>query len=185
MIRAFVALLLLAIPPAARADEASWTALKQGGHVLLMRHALAPGVSDPAGFRIDDCATQRNLSDEGRRQASRFGAELRRHGVSVDRVLTSGWCRARDTAAAMDVGEGDIEPALNSFFGRREAGAAQTAVLRTLVNNWRGPGTLVLVTHQVNITALTGVHPGSGEAVVLKPARDGFEIVGRIGTGSG
>ena len=180
MIRLLFAFLFFATPSMSQADEAVWRALKQDGHVLLMRHALAPGVGDPPGFRIEDCATQRNLSGEGRRQAASFGAELRRRGIAVGRVMASGWCRAKDTATLLEVSQVAIEPALNSLFGRSEAREAQTGALRRIIAEWRGPGTLVLVTHQVNITALTGLSAASGEAVVLKPGQDGFEVVGRL-----
>jgi phosphohistidine phosphatase SixA len=186
MMRFLLPLLLLFAPAGpAKAEEAVWAALNRGGHVLLMRHAAAPGVGDPSGFRLEDCATQRNLSQEGRRQAAAFGAELRRRGVPVDRVLTSGWCRAKDTAALLGMGSAELDPALNSLFGRSEGRDTQTAALRRAVAGWRGPGTLVMVTHQVNITALTGIHPASGEAVLLKPGQDGFEIVGRLPAGLG
>lgn len=176
-----LALCLILLPAAApaRADErAAWTALEQGGHVALMRHAVTvPGVGDPPGFRLDDCATQRLLSETGRNWARRFGAELRERGVTGARVLTSAWCRCVDTAELMDLGPVEVFEPLNSFFGTRGDGAEQTAAVRDLMAAWQGPGTLVLVTHQVNVTALTGIYPASGEVVVLRP---GGEVVGRI-----
>lgn len=175
---AFWLILLLAAGPA-RADEgAAWAALGQGGHVALMRHAVTvPGVGDPPGFRLDDCATQRLLSDAGRDQARRIGAGLRERGAASGRVLTSAWCRCVETAELMDLGPAEVFEPLNSFFGTGDDGARQTAAVRELMAAWQGPGTLVLVTHQVNITALTGIYPASGEIVVLRPHG---EVVGRI-----
>ncbi len=136
-----------------------------------------PGVGDPPDFRLGDCATQRLLSDAGRDQAKAIGAALRERGVKADRVLSSAWCRCVDTAELMDLGPVEVFEPLNSFFGTGDAAARQTEAVRKLIGDWKGPGTLVLVTHQVNVTALTDVFPASGEMVVLRP--DGRSI-GRI-----
>ena len=176
--RLLLALMLLTSAPA-HADEAdAWAALGEGGHIILMRHAATvPGTGDPPGFRLGDCATQRLLSDAGREQAKAIGDALRERGVTADRVLSSAWCRCVDTAELMDVGAVEIFEPLNSFFNSGDAERRRTEAVRELVGGWKGPGTLVLVTHQVNVTALTGVVPASGEMVVLRP--DG-EAVGRI-----
>ena len=173
-----IAVFLSAAVPA-RADEAAaWAALREGGKIILMRHATTnPGVGDPPGFRLDDCSTQRVLSSAGRDQAKSIGAALRENGVKAGRILTSAWCRCVDTAELMDLGPVEVFEPLNSFFGTRGDGAEQTAAVRDLMAAWQGPGTLVLVTHQVNVTALTGIYPASGEVVVLRP---GGEVVGRI-----
>jgi phosphohistidine phosphatase SixA len=171
-------LLPVAGSPAAFASEradALWAALAKPGHVALMRHADAPGTGDPAGFRIGDCATQRNLGERGRGQARALGAEFRRRGVAVSQVLTSQWCRARETAQLMALGPLVEEPAaLNSFFGRPgERETATAALRRRLAALPADAATVVMVTHQVNITALTGVFPRSGEIVVLRRAAEG------------
>jgi phosphohistidine phosphatase SixA len=182
MPRALLALLvaLLVGPPTASASpEAAWTALREGGAVALIRHARAPGTGDPAGFRLGDCATQRNLSDEGRRQAVDLGRLFADRGVPVGRVLTSGWCRAGETAR-LAFGTADRWPPLDSVFSDRAEAGPRTAALREAVGAWAGPGTLVLVTHQVNITALTGIVPREGEVVVLAVRDGGFTVVGRV-----
>lgn len=165
---------LLAGSALAQASD-PWPALAQPGAVLLVRHALAPGVGDPPGMRIGDCATQRNLSDDGRAQARRLGELLRGRGVQVGAVWTSQWCRTRETARlAFPQAAVRDETAFNSFFQQGSAAAdAQTARARALLADWRGPGTLVVVTHQVNITALTGLGASSGEGVVLRRGPDG------------
>lgn len=158
-----------------------WAALASGGHVAMIRHAEAPGVGDPPAFRLDDCSTQRNLSDGGRAQADRIGAAFRDTGVAVDLVLTSGWCRCIETATRA-FGGAAVWPALHSFFQDGSTETEQTAETRAGVAAWAGPGSLVLVTHQVNITALTGIFPASGEVIVLKPLPErpeGFVVVGR------
>ena len=95
-----------------------------------MRHALAPGTGDPAGFALGDCSTQRNLDDRGRAQARRTGQALREAGVTFDHVWTSQWCRARDTAELLDMGEVVEKPPLNSFFAGQGDRARQTAETR-------------------------------------------------------
>lgn len=168
-----------AAPLAAAADNAAWTALGTSG-IVLFRHALAPGTGDPAGFRLGDCATQRNLSAEGRAQARRLGERFRARGVAVGAVRTSQWCRARETAELAFPGQVAEAPAFNSFFGDASSAPRQTAAARAELAAWRGPGVLVVFTHQVNITALTDVYPASGEGVVLRSRADGVEVVGRL-----
>jgi phosphohistidine phosphatase SixA len=153
----------------------------QNGVVILFRHAIAPGGGDPAGFRLGDCATQRNLDAQGREQARRIGEQLRRAGISVSAVWTSQWCRTRETAALAFAGQRVVDqPAFNSFFDDRSKAGEQTARARALLQAWRGPGVLVVTTHQVNITALTGVTPSSGEGIVVRIANDAVVVVGRI-----
>jgi broad specificity phosphatase PhoE len=165
--RRSLAAALLCAPFPARADEAAWDLLRQGRAAAVMRHAIAPGGGDPPGFRLEACETQRNLSDEGRAQARAIGAAFRSRGIGAATVLTSGWCRARETAELLGLGAVAREPMLDSFFGDRSRGPGQTEALRALLAGWSG-GPLVLVTHQVNITALTGVFPASGEAVLVR-----------------
>ena len=175
-------LLLLAPRPGFAQDaEAAWAALRQGGHVALVRHATAPGTGDPPGFRLDDCATQRNLSPAGRVQAKAIGANLRWHGVRIDGVYSSQWCRCLETARLMGLGEVIALPALNSFFTEPEREAPQMAELRVWLADQPQTGAIVLVTHQVVITALTGIVPASGEIVVVRPTQGGdLQLVGRI-----
>lgn len=185
-----LALLLTALPllswPALGIEtdrERLWSALVSPGHVVLMRHADAPGTGDPAAFRIGDCGTQRNLGERGRAQARRLGEEFRRRSIAVSLVLTSQWCRARETAELMAVGPVEDEATgLNSFFGRPgERDAATVALRRRLATLPADAATVVMVTHQVNITALTGVFPASGEMVVLKRDPQGeFSTLGRL-----
>ncbi|WP_458526573.1 histidine phosphatase family protein [Onishia taeanensis] len=179
-----LALLFLAWPLFAQAqaqaqaqdsDTDAWAALARGGHVALMRHALAPGTGDPAGFSRDDCTTQRNLSAEGRAQARAIGERFRERGIEVHEVRSSRWCRCLDTAHLLGLGEVIPTPALDSFFRDRDAAERQTGETRALIEAWSGKGPLILVTHQVNITALTGVYPRSGEILVLST-----EEVGKV-----
>jgi phosphohistidine phosphatase SixA len=172
--------ILLPLAVAAQEGEALVAVLRGGGHVLLIRHATAPGVGDPPGFRLEDCATQRNLSEAGREEARRLGAALKARGVPVGRVLSSRWCRCVDTAT-LAFGRVEPWPPLDSFFADRSRERAQTAEVRRLVGARPRDGNLVLVTHQVNISVLAGVSPASGEVVVLAPQEDAtFRVAGRL-----
>jgi phosphohistidine phosphatase SixA len=168
----------------ARADAALWAQLRAGGLVLLVRHAETdPGAGDPPGFRLEDCATQRNLNAAGRDQARRFGEALRRERVPVERVLSSEWCRCRDTAT-LAFGRYEPWPALNNLFGRAENEPAQTRALRERAGAHRGAGNLVLVTHGATILPIAGVNPAQGEIVVMRPAGAGrLELLGRLRPG--
>ena len=173
-------LVALALPLAASVAAADdWSAV-QPGFVVLFRHALAPGGGDPPGFKLGDCATQRNLSDEGRAQALRIGQAFKARGIAVGAVWSSQWCRTRETADIAFPRQRMDQPAFNSFFGDRDAAPEQTRSALALLAAWRGPGVLVVTTHQVNITALTGIVPASGEGIVVKPSAQGLAVLGRI-----
>jgi phosphohistidine phosphatase SixA len=163
----------------AASEAAAWEALRAGA-IVLFRHATAPGTGDPAGMRLGDCSTQRNLDEAGRAQATRIGEAVRAEGVAVGAVLTSRWCRAAETAELAYPGRARTEPAFDSFFAERGEGSARTAEARRILLGWSGPGALVVVTHQVNITAITGVVPGSGEGVVLRRAGGDLVVAGRV-----
>ncbi|MCW1936761.1 histidine phosphatase family protein [Pseudomonas sp. MDMC_285] len=177
-------LLALALLPlfSVAADNAdAWQALREGRALILMRHATAPGTGDPANFRLGQCETQRNLNAQGRAEARRWGELLARQGIEQPRLLSSRWCRALDTASSMQ--RGPVQPfaALDSFFGTPEDGAEQTAELIRSINQLPAGAPLVLISHQVNITALTGIFPASGEGLILAlPLRPRAEPLARI-----
>jgi phosphohistidine phosphatase SixA len=160
----------------------AWAELARPGAIVLFRHATAPGVGDPPNFRLDDCGTQRNLSEPGRAESRRLGEQFRQRRIPVGAVLSSQWCRTRETAKLAFGDRVKEEPAFNSFFGRgAEDRNAQTDRARQILRDWRGPGTLVVVTHQVNITALTGHGAMSAEGVVVQPTADGpLRIVANV-----
>ncbi len=176
-----LALLFLIHPwSAPRSDEAvAWSTLAAGG-IVLFRHANAPGGGDPSDMRLGDCATQRNLDEAGRSQARRIGEAFRTRNIAVGRVLTSQWCRTRETAELAFPGRAQDEAAFNSFFADRTKGPAQTHAAKRLLQGWNGPGALVVTTHQVNITALTGIVPASGEGIVIRFDGEAIRVIGRI-----
>ena len=152
--------------------EALWRALKSGEAFAMMRHAIAPGTGDPANFTLGDCSTQRNLSAEGREQAEAIGARFREDGIETAAVYSSAWCRCQETASLLELGEVETLAPLNSFY-QRSGRAEQTAATRSWLSAYEGPWPLVLVTHQVNISALTGQYAASGETIVAKIGPEG------------
>jgi len=176
-----LAALLLVLPSRAVADEALWQLLRGGGQVVLMRHAVTtPGVGDPAGLRLDDCPTQRNLTDAGRDDARRAGATFKSRGIPVGRVLSSPWCRCLETAR---LAFGTAEPwaPLSNLFDNRAGEAEQLRALRELAGQRPSGGNVVLVTHGSVVLPLTGIQPAPAELVVLTPDGAGrFRIAGRL-----
>jgi len=166
-----------ASPVRAAEPGAVWDLLRSGGHAMLIRHAIAPGVGDPEDFRLGECSTQRNLSQEGRDQARRIGELFRENGIDRATVLSSQWCRCLETAREMALGSVQEAPFLNSFFGNREQRGPQTETLRNFLVNADLNVPLVLVTHQVNITALTGNGVRSGEMILIRVSMDGEIVV--------
>jgi phosphohistidine phosphatase SixA len=162
-------------------ESVVWTALKSGNHFALLRHALAPGIGDPSNFEIGKCSTQRNLSNKGRNQAVKIGERFRANGIDKARVFSSQWCRCLETAKLLALGQVQELPALNSFFQKYERKESQTQMLKEWLAKQDLTEPLVLVTHQVNITALTKVYPSSGELVIVEQSKPGeFTVLGKI-----
>lgn len=175
-----LALAAVLAPLPATASDALWQTLQAGGHVILARHATTdPGIGDPPGFRLTDCATQRNLSDAGRTEARRLGAAFRKRGIPVSAVRSSRWCRCLETAR-LAFGKADPWPALDNTFETPERRAAQMREVRKGLARPPVNGNLVLVTHGVNIAALTGVQVAQGEIVIVNVASNDFRVIGRL-----
>ncbi|CAM3632067.1 histidine phosphatase family protein [Polynucleobacter brandtiae] len=151
-------------------------ALKDGQHVLLMRHADAPGYGDPAGYQLNQCATQRNLGEYGRKQAKATGVWLTTQGIDQAKVFSSSWCRCLDTATLLDKGAVIKEAALGSFFDDMSQSKKQTHDLAKLIaqEQRNHPNTpIIMVTHHVNIQSFTGTVVNSGDMVLVKVDRNG------------
>lgn len=145
--------------------------LASGRHLLLMRHADAPGYGDPPGFMQGDCSTQRNLGEAGREQARAIGRWLQAQGVQRAQVFSSPWCRCLETARLLGFGAVSVEESLGSFHGRSELGPERTGQLQQFVaRTLAGPmdRALILVTHQVNISSYVGGAVASGEMVLVR-----------------
>lgn len=176
---ACIVMLVFSSLPAAAGDDLS-TLVGNADHVILLRHARAPGTGDPPNFRLGDCSTQRNLSAEGRKQAARIGKQLRAAGLSETTVYSSQWCRCLETARLLGVGPVVELPALNSFFQSPEMEQKHDRALRAWIASADLARPLVLVTHQVNITALTGIVPAEGEVLVLRREPGRLNVVARF-----
>lgn len=182
--RCAVVMMFLPIAAAAWSDDSQiWESLKTDGHIALLRHALAPGIGDPSAFQLDDCSSQRNLSDEGRAQAKQIGDRFRENGIAAAEVYSSQWCRCLDTAALLGLGTVKPLEAINSFFQDFERREGQTASLEKWIRSRTLKEPIVLITHQVNITALTGNFAASGELIVVRvPEGAPLEVVGTLQT---
>ena len=161
------------------ASANDWDAFSQPGAIGIMRHALAPGTGDPANLVIGECTTQRNLDARGQKQARAIGEALRARNIRFDVVLTSQWCRTRETADLLDLGPVVEAPVLNSFFRDFSTRDQQTTAAQDLIAST--DGRLMLVTHQVNISALTGQTTRSGEILIIRPVAGGVNRPGFTG----
>lgn len=175
---ALIAIALVMAPSPALASEKAWKKVsnpKTTGYVLLLRHAIAPGVGDPANFKIGDCSTQRNLSEEGKAQARAIGAWLKSKKIRIARVESSRWCRSIETAKLMDIGKVKQNPNLDSLFNSDNpiADPRTAATREQIIKHRNKKGLLVLVFHQINIMALAGGGVDSGEGVLVRANRDG------------
>tara|TARA_B100001248_G_C27232955_1_gene385687 strand:- start:169 stop:675 length:507 start_codon:yes stop_codon:yes gene_type:complete len=163
------------------ASEQAWSLAQEGNKIILIRHSLAPGGGDPEGFKIDDCRTQRNLSKKGINQSKTIGKLFKKNNVLIDQVLTSQWCRCKDTAKYA-FGNYKEFTALNSTFQSpyNKNEGKQLKELYDFVKKWKGKGkNLVLITHYSIITAITNAVPSSGEIVITD--KD-FKVLGTIQT---
>jgi phosphohistidine phosphatase SixA len=177
-------IITLCLSTAALANLAS--PMTDGQHILFMRHADAPGFSDPSGYRLDQCSTQRNLGEFGKKQAERTGQWLSQQGIESAKVFSSPWCRCVDTATLLNKGPVVIDKSLGSFFENMGQSNQQTEALRQLVQKSlkQFPKTpIIMVSHHVNIEAFTGVVLGSGDMVLVKIGPSGKPISHQVFAG--
>ncbi len=180
MLRLVVAVIFLFATFPAQATEAGWALLRNGGQVVLMRHAIAPGSGDPANFDLEKCGTQRNLSERGRLQARRIGALVEARAAPVEKVLASRYCRTRDTATQA-FGSQLVEafPALDLPVDDSEMEQKKAEILDR-INSYTGSGNLFLITHLEVIEALIGASAREGEAIILSRGGDNLSVAARI-----
>jgi phosphohistidine phosphatase SixA len=175
----------LASQSALASELAIWDKLQGSapkGYVLLLRHSLAPGVGDPENFQVNDCSTQRNLSEQGRQDAREIGKWLQRREIKIARVESSRWCRAKETAQLLNLGKVRPNRNLDSLFQETnlEAHPQTRNIRRQIVSHRAKTGLLVMVGHFVNIAAVTGAGVDSGEGVLVKA--DGKGVIKIFGT---
>ena len=141
--------------------------LKQGGKLIFIRHAIAPGGGDPINFDIKKCSTQRNLSDSGRKQAKEIGSFFKNNNILIDKVYSSEWCRCKETAL-IAFKEFETKNFLNSFFSSKFAKNKDSQIekLKEFINNWDSKNNVIFVTHYVVISEILNYAPSSGEIVI-------------------
>lgn len=172
----------LAAEQSVAADDPLWSQLKKGGYVILMRNsAVDEGLGDPKGYKVNDCTTQLNLTDKGRAEAQKIGDEFKKRKIPIKQVLTSAFCRTKETAQ-LAFGKADVWEALNSFYDKPERKSEQTRLLHQRLESPPTDGTnLVLVTHGYNIVSAVGLNPDPGDMLIIAPAfRVGYKIVGEL-----
>jgi Histidine phosphatase superfamily (branch 1) len=166
---------------ASAADDPMWERLKKGGTVILMRNsAVDEGLGDPKGYKVQDCATQLNLTAKGREEAKRIGQAFKAHGIPIKKVLTSAFCRCKETAE-LAFGKADVWEPLNSFYDKPERKSEQTRMLHQRMEEVVPEGNIVIVTHGYNIQSATGLNPDPGDMLVVIPAmRIGYKVLGEL-----
>ena len=154
--------------------------LKEGKKLVFIRHAIAPGNGDPSDFEIDNCSTQRNLDKNGIEQSKRIGFFFKKNQIKIDKVLSSEWCRCKDTAKYVFKNFKTFG-ALNSFYDERFAAneTKQIKDLKNYINNWNSDKNLVLVTHYVVISSILNIGSSPGEMIITDKS---LNIIGRINT---
>ena len=174
----FFSLFQMIVPTQASTVEPLQEAIaKIAANVVFMRHALAPGFGDPATFQIDECSTQRNLDEAGRQQARVIGQYLREYKIEFDAILSSQWCRCKHTAALLDLGSWKEFEGLNSFFQGHVDRSATLNMLQQKLDSLPTDALVLMVTHQVVISAVTNISPSSGGFVVFNTDTNTAESV--------
>ena len=169
---------LITMPIKADSNKSLIDELKQGGKIIFIRHAYAPGNGDPDNFDKKDCSTQRNLNDQGIQQSKMIGQFFSKNLINIEKVFSSEWCRCKDTAKNAFY-KFETFDALNSFYDHKfiKNKDKQISDLKRFINNWNNDGNIIFVTHYVVIAEMLGVGIGSGEIIVSDKK---YKIKGRL-----
>ena len=169
---------ILNINNSAFSDDKILKSLKEGKKLIFIRHAIAPGNGDPNNFDINDCSTQRNLDEKGIEESEKIGLFFKNNKIKIDKVLSSQWCRSKDTAKYAFKNFAPFN-ALNSFYDEKFAAneAKQIKDLKNYIKNWNSDKNLVLVTHFVVISSILNTGSSSGEIIISDKK---FNIIGSI-----
>ena len=172
IIGVFKLFILLTFYTSLQADAANATlikAMQEGGHILMIRHANAPGFGDPDTLKIGDCSTQRNLDEQGRQQSVNIGDWLRNNNIDIEAIYSSQWCRCIETASFLNLGAVNELPPLNSFFQLPQNREPNLRALKQFINEQaKNKKLIVMVTHHVTIAAISDQNVVSGDGVLLK-----------------
>ena len=182
LIKIFIFLLIsLVISTKASSNEDLLNSLKEGGKLIFIRHAYAPGSGDPKNFDIEDCSTQRNLNQEGKNQAKNIGLLFKQKNISIDYVISSQWCRCKETASIAFQDKYQVKDFLNSFYEQRfvKNKHRQVRNLKKHIDNWKGKKNLILVTHYVVISEILNYNTYSGEIVI---SDKNYKVIGSFKT---
>ena len=159
-------------------DDKILKSLKEGKKLVFIRHAIAPGNGDPNNFDINDCSTQRNLDENGIEESKKIGLFFKNNKIKIDKVLSSQWCRCKDTAKYAFKNFETFD-ALNSFYDEKfaENETKQIKDLKNYIKNWNSDKNLVLITHFVVISSILNTGSSSGEIII---SDKNFNIIGSI-----
>ena len=177
MIKNFIIFAFIIFSTPISSQEKLIDLLKDGNKIIFIRHAYAPGNGDPTNFKLNDCSTQRNLNDEGIIQSKKIGQFFSKNNIQIDKVLSSEWCRCKDTAK-FAFNKYSTFDALNSFYDPRFKNNKDKQIydLKNYINNWKSEKNLVLITHFVVISEILKVGADSGEIIVSDKK---FNIIAR------
>jgi phosphohistidine phosphatase SixA len=169
---------ILNINNSAFSDDKILKSLKEGKKLIFIRHAIAPGNGDPNNFDINDCSTQRNLDEKGIEESEKIGLFFKNNKIKIDKVLSSQWCRCKDTAKYAFKNFETFD-ALNSFYDEKfaENETKQIKDLKNYIKNWNSDKNLVLITHFVVISSILNTGSSSGEIII---SDKNFNIIGSI-----
>ena len=169
---------ILNINNSALSDDKILKSLKEGKKLVFIRHAIAPGNGDPDNFDINDCSTQRNLDENGIEESKKIGLFFKNNKIKIDKVLSSQWCRCKDTAKYAFKNFETFD-ALNSFYDEKfaENETKQIKDLKNYIKNWNSDKNLVLITHFVVISSILNTGSSSGEIII---SDKNFNIIGSI-----
>ena len=176
----FLIIIFISLPSTIKADSSInlINKLKEGGKLIFIRHAVAPGSGDPENFDINECNTQRNLDNNGKTQAKEIGDYLSRNKILIDKIISSEWCRCKETAL-LAFNKFETKSFLNSFYSSKfiKNKDQQMKELKMYVKNWKSKKNLVLVTHYVVISEILDYNPSSGEIVI---SDTNFKKIGNV-----
>ena len=177
MKKIFIFFLLIIFSTPINSQEELINLIKDGNKLIFIRHAYAPGSGDPFNFDLDDCSTQRNLNQEGINQSKKIGQFFSKNKIQIDRVLSSEWCRCKDTAK-FAFNKYTTFNALNSFYAPRfeKNKDKQVIDLKKYILNLNSKQNIVLITHFVVISEILNISASSGEIIVSDRE---FNIIGR------